>query len=163
MNPILRAFILSLSGFLLAACGGGGSDSPEIEVDGGWARVMPLMQEEGGAGTNSAVYFLLRNQGGVADRLMGVETSAAGSVEIHESRMVDDVMRMRMVDGLDIQPRGAVELKPGGLHLMLLGLTKSLVEGDEIHLTLHFQRSGELVVTVPVRLGPLSDQGSGRE
>jgi hypothetical protein len=162
MNPILRAVVFTMSGFLLMSCGeGGASGAPEIEVDCGWARAMPLMQEEGGAGTNSAVYFLLRNQGGVADRLMGVETSAAGSVEIHESRMVDDVMRMRKVDGPDIPPQGVVELKPGGLHLMLLGLTKSLVEGDKIHLTLHFQRSGELVVTVPVRLGPLSDGASG--
>ena len=161
---MLRAVILTMSGFLLMSCGdGGASDAPEIEVDGGWARAMPLMEEEGGAGTNSAVYLLLRNHGGVADRLTGGKTPAAAAVEIHESRMVDDVMRMRKVDGLDLPPGGAVELKPGGLHIMLLGLTKSLIGGEGIELTLHFQRSGDLVVTVPVRLAPLSDQASGRE
>lgn len=113
---------------------------------------MPLLQEEGGASTNSAVYFILRNGGEETDRLTGGETPAAAAVQIHESRMVDDVMRMERVDGLDIPPGGAVELKPGGLHIMLLGLTRSLVEGEEIDLTLHFLRSGKVVVTVPVRL-----------
>lgn len=164
MSPSLRAFILTLSGFLLLACGGGGgSDAPEIQVGGGWARAMPLLEDEGGAGTNSAVYLLLRNEGGVTDRMTGGETPAAAAVEIHESRVVDDVMRMRKVHGLDIPPRGAVELKPGGLHLMLLGLTNSLVEGEGLDLTLHFQRSGDLVVTIPVRLGPPADQASRRD
>jgi copper(I)-binding protein len=161
---MLRAFILTLSGFLLPACGGGGgSDAPEIQVDGGWARAMHLLEGEGEAGTNSAVYFLLRNEGRVTDRLTGGETLAAAAVEIHESRVVDDVMRMRKVHGLEIPPRGAVELKPGGVHLMLLGLTESLVAGEGLDLTLHFQRSGDLLVTVPVRFGPPSDQPSRRE
>ncbi len=164
MNRILRALILTLSGFLLPACGGGGgSDAPEIEVDGGWARAMPLIEEEGGAGTNSAVYFLIRNHGGAADRLTGGNTPAAAAVEIHESRMVGDVMRMRKVHGLDLPPGGTVELKPGGLHIMLLGLTESLVEGEGIDPTLRFQRSGDLAITVPVRLAPLPDQPSGWE
>jgi copper(I)-binding protein len=153
MISILRAWVLTLSGLLLVSCGGGGaSDIPGMQVEGGWARAMPLLQEEGGASTNSAVYFILRNGGEETDRLTGGETPAAAEVQIHESRMVDDVMRMERVDGLDIPPGGAVELKPGGLHIMLLGLTRSLVEGEEIDLTLHFLRSGNVVVTVPVRL-----------
>ena len=153
MNAILRPLVLTLSGLLLMSCGGSsGSDAPEIQVEGGWARAMPLMEEEGGAGTNSAVYFLLRNQGGETDRLTGGETHAAAAVQIHESRIVDDVMRMRRVDGLDIPAGDAVELRPGGMHIMLVGLTSSLVEGEEINLTLHFRRSGDLVVTLPVRL-----------
>jgi copper(I)-binding protein len=153
MNAILRPLVLTLSGVLLMSCGGsGGSDAPEIQVEGGWARAMPLMEEEGGAGTNSAVYFLLRNQGGETDRLTGGETHAAAAVQIHESRIVDDVTSMRRVDGLDIPAGDAVELRPGGVHIMLVGLTSSLVEGEEINLTLHFRRSGDLVVTLPVRL-----------
>ncbi len=113
---------------------------------------MPFIQEEGGARTNSAVYLVLRNDGEETDRLTGAETPAAAAVQIHESRVVDDVMRMQRVEGLDIPPGEAVELKPGGLHLMLLGLTRSLIEGEEIDLTFHFVLSGDLVVRVPVQL-----------
>ena len=115
-------------------------------------RATSLIEEEGGAGTNAAVYLLLRNDGGEADRLTGGETPAARGVQIHESRMVGDVMSMERIDGLDLPAGDAVELKPGGSHLMLLGLTRSLVEGEEIDLTLHFLRSGDLAVTVPVRV-----------
>jgi len=114
---------------------------------------MPLLEGEVGIGTNSAVYLRLQNRGGIADRLMGGETSFAEGLEIHESLMVDDVMRMREVDGLEVPSRGAVELKPGGTHIMLLGLTRSLLEGEQIDLTLRFQRSGDLTITVPVRTG----------
>lgn len=113
---------------------------------------MTLIVEEGQTGTNSAVYLTLRNDGGEPDRLTGGETTAATSAQIHESRMVDDVMRMQRVDGLDIRPGEPVVLKPGGIHIMLLGLTKPLIEGEEIDLTLHFLRSDDLVVSVPVRL-----------
>ncbi len=89
------------------------------------------------------------------DRLLGGETTVASALEIHESREEDGVMRMRPVEGIDLPPGGEAELRPGGLHVMLLGLTRSLMPGDTITLTLRFQRSGEVVVRVPVRLaGP---------
>ena len=113
---------------------------------------MPLLEGGVGIGTNSAVYLRLQNRGGIADRLMGGETSAAERVEIHESSMVDDVMRMNEIDGVDVPPGGTVELRPGGIHLMLLGLTRALVDGDEVHLTLQFESLGELSVSVPVQL-----------
>jgi len=114
---------------------------------------MPILEGEAGIGTNSAVYFRLQNRGGIADRLMGGETSAAERVEIHESSMVDDVMRMREVDGLEVPSHGAVELKPGGAHIMLFGLTRSLLGGEQIDLTLRFQHSEDLTVTVPIHAG----------
>jgi copper(I)-binding protein len=151
MQSIIRPSSVVLSALLLVSCaGGGGSDVPEILVEEGWARAMPLL-EVSGAGTNSAVYLLLRNDGDEPDRLTGAVTDAAGAVEIHESLVEDDVMRMRRVDGVEVPSRGTAELKPGGVHLMLLGLTRSLVEGEKILLTLHFQRSGDRVLTIPVR------------
>jgi copper(I)-binding protein len=151
MQSIIRSSCLALTAFLLVSCArGGGSDVPEILVEGGWARAMPLL-EEGGAGTNSAIYLLLRNDGDEPDQLTGAATDAAGAVEIHESLMVDDVMRMRRVDGVEVPARGTAELKPGGVHLMLLGLTRSLVEGEQVLLTLYFQRSEDRVLTIPVR------------
>ena len=151
MRSIIRPSSLALSAVLLLGCAGDkGADIPEILVEEGWARAMPLLQE-GGAGTNSAVYLILRNDGDEPDRLTGAETAAAEAVEIHESMIEDDVMRMRRVDGVEIPSHGTAELKPGGMHLMLLGLTRSLVEGEEILLTLHFQRSEDQVLTIPIR------------
>ena len=152
MSNHSRFLALSMTLPLLLSCGGGSrSEAPEIEVEGGWARAMPLLEGEVGTGTNSAVYLRLQNRGGIDDRVTGGETSVAEGLEIHESLMVDDVMRMREVDGLKIPSHGAVELKPGGTHIMLLGLTRSLLEGEQIDLTLRFHRSEELIITVPVR------------
>lgn len=146
-----RSPVLALMVFLLLACWGGGADAPELTVEGGWARAMPLVGGEEGVGTNSAVYFFLRNEGGVGDRLVGAESPAAERVEIHESFVVGEVMRMREVEGVEVPPGGEVELKPGGLHVMLLDLIRPLLEGEEVELTLLFERSGPMGVTVPVR------------
>lgn len=139
---------------LLLACGGEGADGgtePEVYLEGSWARAMPLVSGEGEAATNSAVYFLIRNDGSVGDRLTGAASEVAVRVEIHESKIVNDMMVMEELDGLEIPARGSVELKPGGIHVMLLGIRESLVAGQEFELVLHFQKTGDLSVTVPVR------------
>jgi copper(I)-binding protein len=111
---------------------------------------MPFIQDANRSASNSAVYLTLRNVGKAPDRLLGGRTPAASAVEVHQSSLVDDIMRMEKLDGLELPPDSAVELKPGGYHLMLLGLTRSLVEGEELQLTLVFERSGDLVLNVPV-------------
>ncbi|MFX5085066.1 copper chaperone PCu(A)C, partial [Acinetobacter baumannii] len=69
----------------------------------------------------------LRNRGAVPDRLVGAETPAARSVEIHEQRMEDGVMRMRpLPGGVPLPPGETVTLGPGGTHLMLVGPTRAL-------------------------------------
>ena len=153
MDSIFRVLVLTLFGlFCLSCVGDGGSEVQGIRVEGGWARAMPLLGGAGGAATNSAIYLHLRNVGDEPDRLTGGATTAAAAVQIHESRVVDDVMRMEEVEGVDILPGEVVELKPGGVHIMLLGLTRSLVEGEGLDLTLHFLRSEDLEVILPVRL-----------
>ena len=112
---------------------------------------MPLIQDANQRASNSSVYLTLQNAGETPDRLVGGKTPAASSVEVHESKLVDDVMRMEKLDGLEMPPNSSAELKPGGVHLMLMGLTRSLEEGDELELTLFFEQSGDLVLAVPVR------------
>jgi copper(I)-binding protein len=65
--------------------------------------------------------------------------------------MEGDIMRMRRVEDLPLPPGESVELRPGGLHLMLLGLTRSLLDGDTVDLTLHFDGAPDLAISVPVR------------
>jgi copper(I)-binding protein len=112
---------------------------------------MPLVAGEGEAPTNSAVYLLIRNDGRVEDRLTGAASPVADRAEIHESKILNDMMVMEEQSGLDIPAGSSVELKPGGLHIMLLGLRRPLLEGEELELLLEFEKSGELAIAVPVR------------
>lgn len=112
---------------------------------------MPLMNEGEGPATNSAVYLVIRNGGEPTERLTGGESPVAEAVEVHESRIENDVMRMREVGILEIPPGDSVVLKPGGLHIMLMGLRRPLVEGAEIDLTLFFELSGNRHLRIPVR------------
>lgn len=87
----------------------------------------------------SAVYFLLENPGSHPIRLSAASTSVTETVEIHETTMEGDVMRMRPLEnGITVAPGETAELRQGGLHIMLLGLTAPLVEGSAIPLTLTF-------------------------
>lgn len=140
--------------FLACSCGDGETGSgPDISVEDPWARAMPVLGEPGEPGANSAVYFLIRNHGPEPDRLLGGESSVASAVEIHRSEQVDDVMRMRRLEDLELPAGGSVELAPGGLHLMLVGLRRALEPGQEFELTLRFKDAPDLLVNVPV--GPI--------
>ena len=96
-----------------------------------------------------AGYLKLANKGPV-DRLVSATSPAAGSVEIHSMTMEGDVMKMRQVDAIELATGQTVELKPGGYHLMLMGLKAPLKVGEKFPLTLKFEKSGEVVVTVNV-------------
>lgn len=94
--------------------------------------------------------FLTLNNGGAADKLVSAATPAATSVELHTMRMEGDVMRMRQLDAIELAAGQTVELKPGGLHLMLMGLKAPLKAGDMVPLTLKFEKAGEVTVQLKV-------------
>lgn len=71
--------------------------------------------------------------------LVGVESPAADIVEVHEMAIVDNIMRMRAIDSLALEPGKPVELKPGGLHVMLIDLRAPVAAGDRVPLTLIFE------------------------
>jgi copper(I)-binding protein len=99
----------------------------------------------------SAVYMVIENTGDQPDRLLHAHCDVAGTVELHETKMEGGVMKMQPVDGIDIPAKGTVELKPGGLHIMLIGLTRDLNPGDEIELELHFDKAGHVPVKAVVQ------------
>ncbi|MYM96558.1 copper chaperone PCu(A)C [Duganella vulcania] len=72
-------------------------------------------------------------------RLVGASSPAAGVVEVHEMKMVGDVMRMRQIDGLALPAGQPVQLSPGGYHLMMMQLKQPLSNGEKIPLTLEFE------------------------
>ncbi len=98
-----------------------------------------------------AAYLMIANSGTEADRLIAGSTSVAATVEIHEIVDVEGVMKMQpLADGLEIPAGGSVELKPGGYHIMLIGLTESLTDGATYELTLTFATAGDVKLMVPV-------------
>lgn len=101
--------------------------------------------------SNGAVYLTIRNQGETAVSLMSVTAVIADAVEIHETKIENDVMQMRQItDGLEIPASGHVQMAPGGHHIMLIGLSQDLEEGDTYPITLHFEGEGDVEVMVEV-------------
>jgi len=87
---------------------------------------------------------------GEADRLLGVSSPAAKMAALHKTVEADGVMKMEHVEALDIPADGMLEMKPGGYHIMLMGLTQPLKEGDEIEITLTFEKAGEVKLKAKV-------------
>ena len=102
-------------------------------------------------GRVTAGYMTITNPGGQDDMLVAVRYNGAKKSEIHTMEMVNDVMKMRpMNGGLTIPAGQTVRLKPGGLHLMFMGLTERPMAGDEAIIHLDFEKAGPLTLTLPV-------------
>ena len=98
-----------------------------------------------------AGYMTLTNIGTEADRLLAAEGEIAERIEIHQTVVTDGVARMQeQTEGLALEPGTTVVLEPGGLHLMMLGLTGPLNEGDDVPLTLTFEQAGEIEIELAV-------------
>ncbi|MBA4286025.1 MAG: hypothetical protein C0434_10900 [Xanthomonadaceae bacterium] len=104
------------------------------------------------AGGTGPGFMTIRNAGTGDDRLLSASSPAVASVEIHEMSMADGQMTMRALpDGLPIPAGGQVELAPGGLHLMLIGVRQPLAAGQTLPLELRFEKAGAVTVELWVR------------
>ena len=99
-------------------------------------------------GSVSAAY--MRIQSPVALKLLKVEGSIAGDIQIHDMKMNDGVMEMKALDSVDIPAGQMVELKPGGKHVMLMQLAKPIHKGDKVPLKLVFESADKKKITVHV-------------
>jgi periplasmic copper chaperone A len=110
--------------------------------------------------TVTAGYFTIRNKGG-RDRLISASSPMAKSVEIHTHRKGQGgMMRMEMVKaGVVVPAKGEVAFKPGGLHLMLFGVSAAIKEGDAIPVTLVFEKAGAIEVMAMGEQPSLSGAG----
>ena len=114
----------------------------QLEVTSAWARATPAKAE------NGVAYLPIRSP--TPDRLVSVSSPVAKKAELHTMSMEGMVMKMRPLAGLDIAAGQPVTLKPGGEHIMLLGLNAPLREGQSFPLTLTFEKAGMREVTVAV-------------
>ncbi len=137
---------------------GTGANASDVMVMNPFARASATPVAKAGV-----AYVSVMNHGAAADRLMAISTPAAASAELHTTVMDGDVMKMEAVESLEIAPMATVEMKPGGLHVMLTGLKSPLKEGEKIELVLTFEKAGEVRVEVPVGAVAAGghDHGSG--
>ncbi|MCW8087118.1 copper chaperone PCu(A)C [Sabulicella glaciei] len=127
---------------------------PAVLVEEAWTRAA-------GQGATGAGYMTLRS--GAGDRLLGATSPLAQRVELHTHLRDGDVMRMRPVESVEVQPGTAVTLRPGGLHLMLYGLARPLSPGEQVPITLRFERAGEVPAQLHVQAaGARGPGGHGR-
>ena len=146
MRLLLPAAI-ALALTLAAAISIARSEAPtlgDIAVTSAWARATPPRAEVG------AAYLTIENRGAAEDRLLRVESPMAKSVELHEGLEENGVARMRPVENQYVPPGGALAMRPGGAHLMLMGLSAPLKEGDTLPLTLTFERAGQVSVAATI-------------
>jgi len=145
IKPGLWNGMLFLLGLLLVGCKS--SSGPEISVEDAWGRPSPKVATAG------VFYMQIKNNGGEADKLVGGESPACGTVELHESYMTEEgAMGMRPVEGgfIEIPPRGEVELKIGGLHIMCIEKLEDFEAGAVLPVTLKFEITGEFPINVAI-------------
>jgi copper(I)-binding protein len=168
-KQLVRIGLLALTAIaLLSACGGAAAPAANptnpppmgLTITEVWARAAVMttsgMQTPSSGGMEmskptSAVYMKISG-GGMADKLVKAETTVAESTELHTVKMKDGVMQMRPVEGgIDVPADGTVELKPGGFHVMLIGLTQDLKPGETFTVKLTFEKAGVKEVPVEIR------------
>lgn len=122
---------------------------PPVKVEHVWSRAAM-------AGHTGVVYLTVTATGS-PDSLTGASSPVAKQVELHETYNDHGVMKMRPIASLEVTPDTPMMLKPGGYHIMLIGLTKALHEGDTFPLTLHFAKAGAITVTAQVEKAGASE------
>lgn len=137
----MRRLLISLSALALVGCVPHSHDGEGVEISN--ARINPPLP-----GQTTGVAFMGLMNYGEDDRLLAITSSVSDRIELHTHLHEDGIMKMRRVDGIDLPHHEAVDLKPGGLHVMLFNTSAAL--GDEVVLTLDFEKAEDLTVVAPV-------------
>jgi copper(I)-binding protein len=134
------ALWLGLAPFAIAQT----STPATIEIAHAWARATAA------SAPTAAAYLTIINRGATDDRLTGVATPVAERAEPHITLMDSGVMKMRPIAVIEVKAGQQVELKPGAMHIMLVGLKAPLKEGAKVPLTLTFAKAGTVEATAVV-------------
>ena len=120
----------------------------DITITDPYAIASTMMSKSG------AAFMVIENTGDADDRLVSAASDVAQKVELHTHMdMGDGVMKMMEVkEGFAVPAHGHHALARGGDHVMLLGLTRELKQGDMVSVTLTFEKAGEMTIEVPVDL-----------
>ncbi|PJL10357.1 hypothetical protein B9Y66_14695 [Stenotrophomonas maltophilia] len=134
--------------FVLCALAASASAAEQscVAVEQGWARMPPNP-----AMPMTAGYGVIHNGCSKAVTITGVSSAAFGDVSLHETTVVDGISRMRAIERLPLAPGARAELKPGGLHLMLMDGKGALKEGQTVPLRLQMEGGDEANASLTVR------------
>lgn len=118
-----------------------------VTVSGVWVR-------ETVPGRNvTAAYAVVENPGSTDLQITGASADVAGRVEMHEMTRSGDMMKMAPVKTITVPAKGKVELKPGGLHIMLFDLKRPLKDGETVELSLTTDKGATVKAKAPVKKG----------
>lgn len=149
MKTILSAAVAAMIALPCAAA--------DIEVSGAFLRASPKMAQAG------AGFLTITNTGTQEDRLVAAAATISKKVELHTHIKEGDLMMMRQVEAIAVPAGGRAELKPGGDHVMFMGLHAPLKEGDTVPVTLTFEKAGPIEVKMPVKamgaMAPMAHAG----
>ena len=117
----------------------------DVNVESAYVRAVPPGQ------MNSAAFMQLNNQGTENISLVAAKSQVAKNVELHTHTQDNGVMRMRQIEKISLPAGEAVKLQPGGMHIMLIGLTQNLTAGENISLSLEFSDGSAQALEIPVQ------------
>lgn len=142
---------IALVALAVFACGAAApaAQAPAFVASAAWVREPVPGQQQ------TAAYVVIENPGAAELRIVGASSDVAGVVEIHEMVRTGDMMKMAPVKSVPVPAHGRVELKPGGLHLMLFQLKKPLKAGDTASLTLTTASGDSVKVAAAVKKGQM--------
>jgi hypothetical protein len=145
-----RALLILPFAIFAAVAAARAADDSTIVLDQAWAR--PSLA----GAPNGAAYVTLTNRGSAPDRLVAISTPVAGMAELHRDEMRGSVMTMRPAGPLDLAPGQTVAVQPdeGGLHVMLMHMTRGLKAGDHFPMTFTFEKAGAMTVDATVGTHP---------
>jgi copper(I)-binding protein len=156
MALFLRAGLIGAAALLI-----GGMAAAETYSAGGLQIVSPWARATPKGSTVTAGYLTITNKGTEVDRLIGGSAALASRFEVHDTVTESGVGRMRQVKSIEIKPGQTIELRPGGMHVMLMGLKQPLSQGQTLKGTLVFEKAGTVAVEFAVQPPGATSGGRG--
>lgn len=117
----------------------------DIEIEDAYVRATPPNLP------NSAAFMVIENETNKDISIVKASSNISKTVELHTHDMKDGVMKMYQIPKIDIAANSKTVLKPGGLHIMFIGLKHPLKEGNEVTLTLEFSNGKSQTITAPIK------------
>lgn len=132
-----------------------------LQIGNPWARATPKGAKVG------AGYLSITNKGTESDRLIGGSAAPASRFELHATITENGVGRMRQINSLEIKPGETVVFRPGGMHVMFVGLKQPLSQGQTVKGTLLFEKAGTVAIEFAVQAAgapaPAGGQGGAHK
>jgi copper(I)-binding protein len=141
----MKKFAITCALIICSASAFAGLAADDIQIDNAYARAVPPGQP------NSASFMTLTNRSDSDHAIIAGLSSVSSIVQLHTHTNDNGIMKMRQIERIVIPAGKTVELKPGGLHIMLMNLQKKLVPNENVAVTLLFADGSSSIISAPIR------------